>query len=106
MSADEIIGMRVQGVTPEYVREVRALGLKPDNDEIVGMRVQGITTEYIKAMQATGLKFDVDELIGAKVQGITAAFVENARKHGFQNLTLDKLIQLRHLGVMDKEGEI
>lgn len=105
-SADEIIGMKVQGVTPEFIREVRALGLKPNGDEIVGMRAQGITPEYVKAMQATGLKFDVDELIGAKVQGITPEFVEKARKHGFQNLTLEKLIQLRHLGVMDKEGEI
>src|SRR5882672_1967658 len=103
---DELIGMKVQGVTPEYVREIRALGLKPTSDEIIGMRVQGVTPEYIKALQATGLKFDVDELIGAKVQGITPEFVENARKHGFQNLTLEKLIQLRHLGVMDKEGEI
>jgi len=105
-NADEIIGMRVQGVTPEYVREIRALGLKPTSDEIVGMRVQGVTPEYIKALQATGLKFDVDELIGAKVQGITPEFVEKARKHGFQNLSLEKLIQLRHLGVLDKEGEI
>jgi beta-lactamase regulating signal transducer with metallopeptidase domain len=105
-SADQIIGMRVQGVTPEYVREIRALGLKPDNDEIIGMRVQGVTPEYVKALQATGLKFNVDELIGAKVQGITPELVEKGRKHGFQNLTLEKLIQLRQLGVMDKEGEI
>jgi len=48
----------------------------------------------------------VDELIGAKVQGITPEFVEKARKHGFENLSLEKLIQLRHLGVIDKEGEI
>jgi len=32
--------MRVQGVTPEYVRDIRALGLKPTADEIISMRVQ------------------------------------------------------------------
>jgi beta-lactamase regulating signal transducer with metallopeptidase domain len=105
-SGNEIIGMRVQGVTPEYVREIRALGLKPTSDEIIGMRVQGVTPEYIKALQAAGFRFDIDELIGAKVQGITPEFIEKARKHGFQNLTLDKLIQLRQLGVLEKEGEI
>jgi beta-lactamase regulating signal transducer with metallopeptidase domain len=105
-SADDVIGMRVQGVTPEYVREIRALGLKPTSDELIGMRVQGVTPQYIKALQAAGLKFDIDELIGAKVQGITPEFVEKARAHGFQNLDLEKLIQLKHMGVLDKEGEI
>jgi len=65
-----------------------------------------VTPEYIKALQSAGFKFDVDEVVGAKVQGITPEFIEKAKKHGFQNLTLDKLIQLRHVGVPDKEGEI
>jgi len=93
-------------VTPDYVREIRALGFKPTADEIISMRVQGVTPEYIKALQSAGFKFDIEELVGAKVQGITPEFIEKAKKHGFQNLTLDKLIQLRHIGVLDKEGEI
>jgi len=28
-------------------------------------------------------------VIGAKVQGISPEFIEAARKHGFQNLTID-----------------
>jgi len=40
------------------------------------------------------------------VQGITPEFIEKARAHGFQNLSLDKLIRLKHMGVLDKEGEI
>ena len=105
-SVDEIIGMRVQGVTPEYVRDIRALGLNPNADEIVSMRVQHVTPEYIKALQAAGLKFDIDELISAKVQGITPEFIEKARKHGFQSLDLDKLIELKHMGVLESKGEI
>jgi hypothetical protein len=54
----------------------------------------------VKALQAAGFKdLDCDELIGAKVQGITPEFIENARKHGFQNLTLDKLIALKHADI-------
>jgi hypothetical protein len=98
--------MKVQGVTPEYIREIRALGLKPTADEVISMRVQGVTPEYIKTLQSAGFKFDVDELIGAKVQGITPEFIEKARKHGFQNLTLDKLIELKHAGVLESPAEI
>jgi hypothetical protein len=98
--------MRVQGVTPEYVRDIRALGLNPDADGLISMRVQGVTPEYIKTLQSAGFKFDVDELIGAKVQGITPEFIEKARKHGFQNLTLEKLIELKHMGVLEAPDQI
>jgi len=65
------------------------------------MKVQGVTPEYIKSLQSAGLKFDVDELIGAKVQGITPEFIEKARSHGFKTSDLDKLIQLKHSGVLE-----
>ena len=99
--ADEAIGMKVQGVTPEYVQGIRATGLNPNVDELIGMKVQGVTPEYIKSLQAAGLKLDVDEIIGAKVQGITPEFIEKARSHGFKDLDLDKLIQLKHSGVLE-----
>jgi len=55
------------------------------------MKVQGITPEYVRSTQAAGFKdLDCDELIGAKVQGVTPEFIEKARKHGFQNLTLEQ----------------
>jgi hypothetical protein len=80
---------------------MRDTGLKPNTDELIGMKVQGITPEYVKSMQAAGFKeLDCDELIGAKVQGVTPEFIEKARKHGFQNLTLDKLIALKHADIL------
>jgi beta-lactamase regulating signal transducer with metallopeptidase domain len=104
--ADDLIGMKVQGVTPLYVRDISALGFKPTIDEVIGMKVQGVTAEYIKALRSAGLQFGVDDVIGAKVQDITPEFIEKAHKHGFQNLTIEKLIQLKHVGVLDDEAEI
>jgi beta-lactamase regulating signal transducer with metallopeptidase domain/sporulation protein YlmC with PRC-barrel domain len=103
VDAGDIIGMKVQGITPEYVKSIQQLGLDPDTGEIIGMKVQGITAEYLKALQAAGFKVDAGEAIGAKVQGITPEFIEKARSHGFKDLTLDKLIALKHTGVLDAE---
>ncbi len=70
VDADGIIGMKVQGITPEYVREMRAAtGETLDADDLVGMKVQGITPEYVKEIHEMGLKADSGDLIGLKVQG-------------------------------------
>ena len=99
--ADDLIGMKVQGIDANYIRSIKATGLSPDKDEWIGLKVQGVTDEYIKSLQAAGFKPDVDEIIGAKVQGITPQFIELAKSKGFKNLDLDKLIQLKHAGVLE-----
>ena len=103
---DDAIAMRVQDVTPEYVRGIQALGLKPSVHELVAMRVQDVTPEYIKALQSAGYKFDVGDIISAKVQDVTPEFIERAKQHGFKDLTLQKLIQLRQLGILDSKADI
>jgi beta-lactamase regulating signal transducer with metallopeptidase domain/predicted HAD superfamily phosphohydrolase YqeG len=102
LGSDELIAMKVQDVTPEYVRSMKATGLQLDADDIIAMKVQDVTPEYVKEMQAAGLKLDKHAVIGAKVQGVTPEFIERAKKHGFQNLTIDKLIALKNSGVLDE----
>jgi beta-lactamase regulating signal transducer with metallopeptidase domain len=104
--ADNLVAMRIQGVTADYVRDIHALGLKPSVDQFVALRIQGVTAEYIKSLQAAGFKLDVDDAIRARIQGITKEFIEKAVKHGFQNLSLDKLIQLKEMGVLESPTDI
>ncbi len=103
---EHLLSLRIQGVTPEYVRDIRALGIAPNVDEFVSMRIQDVTPEYIKALKAAGFTFNVDDIIAAKIQDITPEFIENARRHGFEHLTLQKLIQLKIIGILDTRGEI
>jgi beta-lactamase regulating signal transducer with metallopeptidase domain len=105
-TGSDTIAMRVQDVTPEYVRDIQALGFKPSVNELIAMRVQDVTPEYIKALQAAGFKVGINEIIGAKVQDVTPEFIGRARAHGFKDLTLQKLIQLRQLGILDSKADI
>jgi beta-lactamase regulating signal transducer with metallopeptidase domain len=97
-SADDLIAMRVQGVTPAYIQGLRGAGLKPSVDEIIGMKVQGITPEYVKALQALKLETSADDVIGMKVQGVTPEYVEKLRSLGL-TIRGDDILGLKVQGV-------
>ncbi|HKU25968.1 MAG TPA: hypothetical protein VJQ54_10890, partial [Candidatus Sulfotelmatobacter sp.] len=103
---NEAISMRVQDVTPEFVHDIQSLGLKPSANELISMRVQDVTPEYIKALQSAGLNPSINDIISAKVQDVTPEFIERAKQHGFKDLSLQKLIRLRQLGILDSKADL
>ena len=98
LSADDLIALKIQGVTPEYVRAIHDLGLQPDADGLVGLKVQGVTPEYIKELRGLGFKPDLDEIIGMKVQGVTADYVQQLKAVGIQP-DADAIVGLKVQGV-------
>ncbi len=97
-SVEELVGMKVQGVTPEYIRDLRADGFNPDIDEIIGFRVQGVSPEYIRDIRALGFSPNADEIIGLKVQGVTPDYIREMHAQGF-DLKLDEIIGMKVQGV-------
>jgi len=98
LTVDELISMKIQGVTPAYVKEIRGLGLQPTAEELVGMRVQGITPEYVREMRAFSSNAGIDELIGMKVQGVTPEYIRQIRTI-YPNLQAEELIGMKVQGV-------
>jgi len=98
LTVDELISMKIQGVTPGYVKEIHELGLQPTPDELVGMRVQGITPEYIREIRKFDSNLNIDELIGMKVQGVTPEYIREFHDLGLQP-SADDLIGLKVQGV-------
>ena len=55
LTVDELIAMKIQDVTPEYVKDLHAQGSNPDANALIAMRVQDITPEYVRDLRAAGL---------------------------------------------------
>ena len=47
-----------------------------------------------------GFDADFDGVIAMKIHGITPEFIEEARSHGFEDLSVDQLIQLKNADVL------
>jgi len=134
LSADDLIACKVQGVTPEFISGLKQGGIEVktihdaisyrifevlagicDEDEgsrfanltsqqLLAMRVQGVTPEYARTIVQQYPGATAEDIVKTKIFNIDAAFIEQAKKHGFANLTLEKLVQLRISGIFDDES--
>ncbi len=80
---DELIALRTQDVTTQYIKDIRATGLKPSVDQVIALKVQGVTPAYVKQVRDMGFDANVDEIINFKVQDISPEFVKEVRDMGF-----------------------
>jgi len=118
LTVDQLIAMKIQGVTPGYVKEIHGLGLEPTAGEFVGMRVQGITPEYIREMRGVWPNLGVHQLIGMKVQGASPQYVREFHDLGLkpgpdeivgmkvQGVTPDYVRELRATGLTPNVEEL
>lgn len=91
---NSVIAMRVQDITPEYVRDLRAAGLNPNQNQLIGLKVQGANAEYYRELKAAGIDADVERLISMKVQGVTPEYVKELRAAGF-DVNADQVISMK-----------
>jgi beta-lactamase regulating signal transducer with metallopeptidase domain len=134
LSADELIACKVQGVTPEYIAKLNAGGVKvktvrdaisyrifdvtPEfmagmkaagfgelsSQQLLALRVQDVTPEYAQSIKEQFPGATSDDVVKTRIFNINAAFIASAKRHGFTDLTLEKLVQLRISGVLDDDG--
>ncbi|MGA9979245.1 MAG: M56 family metallopeptidase [Candidatus Sulfotelmatobacter sp.] len=98
LTIDELVAMKIQGVTPEYVRELHDQGLHPDADTLVALRVQNVTAAYIQELRGLGFNPAPEEIIAFKVQDVNADYVRGLKEAGIQPNS-DEIIALKVQGV-------
>jgi beta-lactamase regulating signal transducer with metallopeptidase domain len=98
LSVDMLVALKIQGVTPEYVRGIQTQGLHPDASGLIAMKVQSVTPEYVRDLRGLGLSLDEQQVIAFKIQDVDADYVRGLKAAGIQP-NPDELIALKVQGV-------
>jgi beta-lactamase regulating signal transducer with metallopeptidase domain len=100
LTVEQVIALKIHGVTPEYIRDLRAVGVDADSQQLVSLSIHQVTPEFVRELKAAGLSnLDVQDYLAARIQGITPEFIRSIRGHGFKDLTIHQLISLKIAGI-------
>jgi hypothetical protein len=98
----QLVELSIFNVTPEYVREMRALGIDGTNSVrgVVEMRIHNISTAYVRELESLGYRdLSRRQLLDMGIHGVTAARVRELQALGYENLTARQLVDMRIHGV-------
>jgi bla regulator protein blaR1 len=100
-SAGELIAMSSQGVTPEWLRGMAALGYTNlSGGEIAALASQGITPDYVRGLARAGYpRLSAGQLVAMKVQDVSPDYVYAITRAGGPRPSPDQLVALRVQGV-------
>lgn len=105
LSVDQLISLKIHGVTTEYVRELLAAGLKLKVDEIVSFAIHGAQPADIAEMQNLGYKLKPDEIVSMYIHGLTPEFTRQMKSAGFGTPTFEQLISFKIHGATPEIAE-
>lgn len=100
LNVDKLIEMKIQGVTGEYIRQIRAAGFELTADQLVEFRIQGVTAAFINELKQVGLQdLNADKIIELKIQGADPVWIRQIQSLGYSNVSAENFIELRIQGV-------
>ncbi|HEX5043953.1 MAG TPA: M56 family metallopeptidase [Candidatus Polarisedimenticolaceae bacterium] len=89
------------GVSPDYVRQMRGIGLRVDSpDHASSLRALGVSPEFVESMRKAGLQLTrVDEATSLAAVGVTPEYIAQMRGLGFGVRNIEEVAGLRAVGV-------
>ena len=69
--------------------------------ELVSLKAQGVTPEYVHWLKTTFPNADLHEVRKAATFHIDEEFMNKAKAHSFNSTDLDKLVKLKMTGLLD-----
>jgi beta-lactamase regulating signal transducer with metallopeptidase domain len=98
---DKFIALKIQGVTPEYAREMSQLGFgKLSADDLIACKIQGVTPEVIAKFKEEGFEVKtVHDAITYRIFNLTPEYAAGMKAAGFDGLDAKQLVAMKVQGV-------
>jgi beta-lactamase regulating signal transducer with metallopeptidase domain len=103
LSVDDLISLRVAGVTPQYMDEMRRLfGDSITIREISSLKMHGLTAAYVSEMRSLfGASLSSRDILSLQTHGATPEYIREMRGV-FGDLTARDIASMKSLGVTSK----
>jgi hypothetical protein len=98
LALGDVIALGVHRVTPEYVREVRSLGLSGTGTVggVVELRVHGVSLAFVRELEAAGYRdLPREQLMVMGVHGVSGEQVRALAAAGYPHLSPSQLVDMR-----------
>ncbi|HMX28789.1 MAG TPA: M56 family metallopeptidase, partial [Blastocatellia bacterium] len=101
LTAEQLIQMKIAGVTPEFIAEMRKQGF--DNlsiRDLTQLGIHGVNSEFIQQARAWGGdRVSVRDIVQLKISGVTPEYFAAMKRAGFNDLSARQLSELSIHGV-------
>jgi beta-lactamase regulating signal transducer with metallopeptidase domain len=101
LSVDEIIDLKVQGVSPEFIVGMAHSGMgKLPARQLIDLKVQGVSPDYIAEILALSFgPYTTGQIIQFKVQGVPTEFFRALKECGFVHADPREIIEAKVQGL-------
>ncbi len=100
-SVDDLISLRTQGISADYIRRMGALvHPRPSLQDLITFAVQGVTPEYVAGVNRRLVgPPTTEQIIGVRVQGVSVAWLDGLAAAGYTKLSAADAISLAVQGI-------
>lgn len=100
LTVDELIALRIHGVTPAFIGEMRGVFGPMALKQVRQLKTMGVTAKYVADLRAAGVNVTTPkEAVQLKMHGVTPEFVRSLAAAGYSKLTPRDLARLAMAGV-------
>ncbi len=108
IGTDDLVALKVVGVTPGYIRNLEKHGLRGlTPEQITAASVHGVDCTFLRSMAEVGYpQLSFKQAVNMRIHGVTAEFVRVLQRRGIRHASAADVVNLRVVGSVDPPADI
>jgi beta-lactamase regulating signal transducer with metallopeptidase domain len=108
IGTDDLVAFRIHGVSPAYVRDLEASGLRGlSPEQLTAAAIHGVNGRFLRSMAAVGYpRLSYKEAVNMRIHGVTPEFVRSLQRRGIRHLSATDVIKYRIVGFVDPDTDV